>query len=126
MPIQALLQLFSTRPRSFHEQVESAMPPYRELDTAGLVKQAIECEYFDLQGPDIPDVRLRDFPPATVLLYYLHHGDYAGAARFWPQALNALAPAERKLGLTGRPLLVDYDIHLTCIIKALAERVEWA
>jgi hypothetical protein len=103
-------------------RVEQSMPRYREHSTQELKDLLRSCDYLALPGeaPDRPG--MTDNPTVQRLLTADDAAAFHALADDWGAVLNALRAAEHDSGFTGRPLLMDYDLHLSCIVRALAER----
>lgn len=122
MTFSALYKLFSPKPASFQERIDESLPRYRDQPSEDLVRQLHDSDYLSMGGAEPEGPSMADTPVVRRLFALVEAGDWVGLAADWHDTLTALVQAERSIGLTGRPMLIDADIQLTCIVQVMAER----
>jgi hypothetical protein len=122
MSIKGFFRTLLPTDMSFDKQVEQALPRYRKQRSEALVEHLRSCDYLHLDAATPGEPGMESSPAVQRLLQATDGGDFQALERDWSEVLNALRRAEHAAGYTGRPLLVDYDIHLSCIVRVLAER----
>ncbi len=122
MSLLAFIKKLASTDFDFERRVQREQRRYRGKSTEELAELLRTCDYLNLPGtePGLPG--MADCPSAQRLLDATRSGAYQPLIEDWNTILNDLVAAERACGYRGRPLLIDYDLHLTCIVRVLAER----
>lgn len=107
---------------SFDDEVANFLPEYRALHNDVLLEQLRTCDYFSLPAAEPGKPNMNEMNAVQALLGSVESGEFRELVNQWPETLGGLRDAERACGYTGRPLLMDCNIHLTCIVRVLADR----
>ena len=122
MSIRKFLHNLWPSPSSFDDKVARVLPEYRVLSNDVLLSHLRRCEYLTLPAAEPGKPSMNETGAVRALLGSVQAGAFRQLLIRWPEVLNELRDAERACGYTGRPLLIDCDIPLTCIVRVLAER----
>ena len=105
--------------RSAREEQRLGRERRRAMLEEEILQQLTSCEYFDLS---VGGRSLRSTPVVRDFLRRLE----GGAARELLEELGAImtqfVEAERSIGYTGRPMLIDYDKYIHELLEELASR----
>jgi hypothetical protein len=122
MSLRSLLKRLLPPELDFEAQVQDALPRYEARSRVDLLEQLRGCSYLHMAGrkPGSPDMEASEVVQRLLGANTPEH--FQALVDDWKSVLNALRQAEFATGHRGRPMLLDYDLHLTCIVRVLAQR----
>jgi hypothetical protein len=105
--------------RSAREQQRLDMERRRAMPEEEILQQLVSCEYFDLS---VEGRSLRSTPVVRDFLRRLEDGSARELLKELGATMTQFVEAERSIGYTGRPMLIDYDKYIRELLEELASR----
>ncbi len=122
MSIKSFVKSLLPRELDFEAQVQDDLPRWEAMGTAELREQLHDCWYLHMERQGEGRIDMDETEVAQRLLAATTPEHYQALVDDWSAVLTALRQAEHETGYRGRPMLLDYDLFLTCVVRVLATR----